>query len=104
MNDPSEDYLRKVGKLARAALIQAEAVTPCEHHQDVLLHAGDDSAENVAFNLTSIWVKDEVGMFMREDLQDAIKSVLDRAVKGGCPKCAQRTDEAENQKGISPKA
>ncbi len=88
----SQDYLREVKRLAETALIQAKAVTPCEHHEGVLLHNGDDGAENVAYNLASIWLLDEVGKFMRADLQDAIMSVLDRAAKDGCPECARLKD------------
>lgn len=44
----------------------------------------------LSYNSPSIWIKDEVGTFMREDVQDAIKGVLGRAAKGGCPKCAEK--------------
>ncbi len=87
-----EGYLYEVKRLAEDALLQANAVTLCERHKDVLLHNGDSKAENVAYNLASIWVTDEVGPFMRVDLQDAIRSVLDRAAKDGCPECAGLKD------------
>lgn len=84
----SQDYLYEVKRLAEDALLQAKAVTLCERHKDVLLHNGDSKAENVAYNLASIWLESEVGTFMRQDVQDAIRSVLDRAAKDGCPECA----------------
>jgi hypothetical protein len=86
------EYLAAVKRLADAALIQAEAVTPCERHRGVLLHNGNGEAEQLAFNLASVWLKSEVGTFIREDLQDAIRSTLDGAAKGGCPECARLRD------------
>ena len=88
----SQDYLRKVAELAESALSQAGAVTPCEHHKGVLLHNDDKEAEHRAYGLASIWLKSEVGRFMREDLRDAIRDVLDRAAKDGCPECARLKD------------
>ncbi len=88
MSMSQDDYLAWVERFAKDALIQAGAVSLCERHADVLLHDGDGGAENAAYNLASIWLKDEVGTFMREDLRDAIRSVLDRAAKDGCPECA----------------
>ncbi len=88
----SQDYLREVKRLAETALIQTKAVTPCERHKGVLLHNGDSEAERLALNLSSIWLKNEVGTLMREDLQDAIRSVLDLAAKDGCPECARLKD------------
>lgn len=88
----SQDYLRKVQSLAEAALVQTKAVMRCERHNDVLVHNDGGPPEHVVYNLASIWLKNEVGFFIREDLQDAIRSVLDRAVKGGCPECARLKD------------
>ena len=92
MSMSQDDYLAWVERFARDALIQAGAVSLCERHADVLLHNGDGEAENIAYNLASIWLKDKVGMFMREDLLDAIRGVLDRATKDGCPECARLKD------------
>ena len=88
----AEDYFRKVAELADSALRQIGAVTSCEHHKAVLLHEIDGAAENVAYNLASIRLKDEVGMFIQADLRDAIRSVLYRAAKDECPECARLKD------------
>ncbi len=88
----SQDYLHKVKSLAESALVQTEMVVRCEHHKDVLLHNAEGKEEHVAYNLASIWLKDEIGTFMREDLQDAIKEILDGATKDGCPECAGLKD------------
>ena len=87
-----QENLREVKRLAVAALMQAKAVKRCEHHKYVLLNNGDGDAEHVAYNLASIWLKDEGLKFMRLDLQEAIGSVLDRAAKGWCPECASPKD------------
>ncbi len=84
-------YLNEVKRLAETALVQTETLTRCEHHKDVLLHNDDGGTEpHVVCNLASIWLKDEVGMFARADVEDAIRDALDRAAKDGCPKCACR--------------
>jgi hypothetical protein len=83
------DYRRRVERQAEYAVIQAGAVTPCERHKEVLLLNAGVDAERDAYNLASIWLKQEGTAFMREDLQDAIKSVLGRAAKDGCPECAR---------------
>lgn len=80
-------YLATIKRLANDALIQAEAITRCTVHRHVLLHSGDSEAERVAFNLASIWITDQVGTFMREDLADAIGEVLTVAERNGCPEC-----------------
>jgi hypothetical protein len=88
----SQDYLPRIRKLAENALTQTGAVMVCEHHKGVLLHKGNGEAEHIAYNLASVWIKKDVGTFMREDLRDAIKGILDRAAKDGCPKCARMKD------------
>lgn len=81
------DYLVTIKRLAKDALIQTNAVTPCAVHKHVLLYSGDSKAEKVAFNYASIWITAEVGSFMREDLRDAIGDVLKVAERNGCPEC-----------------
>ena len=88
----AEDYLRKVVELADSALRQIGAVTTCEHDKAVLVHEVDGGAENVAYNLASIRLKDEVGMFIQADLRGAIKIVLDHAARDECPECAHLKD------------
>lgn len=85
-----EEYLLKVHSLAEDALVQTGAVRHCEHHKDVLLF--DSGVEGNAYNLASIWLKDEVGTFPRQDLEEAIKGILERAIKNGCPECARQED------------
>jgi hypothetical protein len=84
-----DDYLRRVECQAEYAVIQAGAVTACERHKEVLLLNADVDGGRDAYNLASIWLKQEGTEFMPEDLQDAIKSVLGRAAKDGCPDCAR---------------
>ncbi len=81
-----------VAKTAKAALIQAGAVTPCEHHKAVLLHHDVEDAERKADFLARLWLKQEGVMFMHEDIQDAFKSILDGSAKDGCPECARQKD------------
>ena len=88
----AEIYLHKVAKQAGWALSQTKAVTPCEHHKGVLLHNDDKDAERRAYFLADRWLKQEGVMGVREDLQDAIKVVLDGAAKGGCPECAHQKE------------
>ncbi len=89
----SNGYLRDVRRLVEVALVQTGRVTRCEHHNDVLLHMGDGGAEDhVVYNRVSVWLKDEHSLVMREDVDDAIKDVLDCAAKDGCPECARLED------------
>ena len=39
---------KQIDKFTLDALLQVEAVTPCVHHNDVLLHTGDDGTVNMA--------------------------------------------------------
>ena len=89
----SNDYLRKVRRYVENALVQHGAVSRCEQHKDVLLHNPEYEDSPVPYNLASIWLKqDENIVPMREDLQDAIKEILDGAAKDGCPECARERD------------
>jgi hypothetical protein len=88
-----EDYLRELERQAEAAAIQAGAVTRCDFHKNGLLNANVD-AERDAYKLASLWLAQEGIRFMREDLQDAIESVLARAASDECPACAREIAEA----------
>ena len=81
------DYLYEVGLLTKHALIQAKAIKVCERHDDILIHQGDDRAENVALNLACVWIKDRVAQLDSGDVRDSIKRLLSNATKGECPKC-----------------
>ena len=85
------DYREEqINKFVLDALLQAEAVTQCEHHGEVLLHNGDDAAENRARLLATDWLKRDggIGHVMLEEIRKAIASYLEQAVKNGCPECA----------------
>jgi hypothetical protein len=86
----TDEYLSRVERQAECALIQVAAVMRCDRHKDVLLFLNADfEVERGAYNFASIWLGQEGTKFMREDLQDAIKSVLGRAAREGCPECAR---------------
>ena len=85
----ANDHLREVQRLAETAAVQTEAVMRCERHNDVLLLNEHGPPEHVVYNVAANWVRDEVGMFLPEDLRGAIRSVLDRAARDGCPECAR---------------
>jgi hypothetical protein len=88
-----EDYLRKVRRQADYAVIQAGAVTQCDRHRGVLLFLGTNAEiETNAYNLASIWLAQEGTIFMREDLEDGIKSAIDGAARDGCPECAREKE------------
>ena len=84
-----EEYLQAVKRCVTQALIQTGKLSRCEHHDDVLLHTGDETDLHVAANLATIWIKDEAGIpsVMRADLNEAIREALVGAARGGCPKC-----------------
>ena len=75
----SNDYLRAVKRCAEQALVQNGKIARCELHKEVLLHNGDETDLHVVCNNASIWLKDEVGTFMRADVEDAVRSTLDGA-------------------------
>ncbi len=78
----------QINKFVLDALLQAKAVTRCEHHDDVLLHDGDDGAENSARLMATDWLKH----VMLQEIREAIVSILDGAAKDGCPECARLKD------------
>ncbi len=84
----------QINKFVLNALLQAKAVTRCERHGDVLLHNGDDGAENNARLMATDWLERDggIGYVMPEEIREAIVSLLDRAVKNGCPECAGLED------------
>ncbi len=88
----SNDYLRAVKRCAEQALVQMGKIARCELHKEVLLHNGDETDLHVVCNLASVWLKDEVGTFVRADVEDAIRDALDSAAKDGCPECARLKD------------
>lgn len=93
----SNDYLRKVQRHAADALVQHGAVSRCEQHNDVLLHNPEYEDSPVPYNLAVIWLKQHEDIVaMREDLQDAIKEILDGAAKDGCPECAREKKKNSN--------
>ena len=84
----------QINKFVLNALLQAEAVTRCERHGDVLLHSGDDGAENRARFMATDWLERDggVGHVMLQEIREAIVNILERAVKNGCPECACQED------------
>ena len=82
----------QINKFVLNALLQAEAVTRCERHGDVLLHNGDDGAENSARLMATDWLERDggIGYVMPEEIREAIVSLLEQAVKNGCPECARQ--------------
>ena len=89
----SNDYLHKVNRYAEDALVQLGAVKRCDHHKDMLLHNPEYEESVVPYNRALIWLKQHENIVpMREDLEDAIKGILDGAAKDGCPKCARMKD------------
>ncbi len=91
MRDHREE---QINKFVLNALLQAKAVARCERHGDVLLHNGDDGAENSARLMVTDWLERDsrIGHVEREEIQEAIASILERAVKNGCPECARQED------------
>ena len=91
----TNEYLRVVKRCAEQALVQKRKVTPCEHHKEVLLHNGDETYLYVVRNLATIWIKGgEAGIafVLPQDVDDAIREVLDGAARDGCPKCGLPED------------
>jgi hypothetical protein len=84
----------RINEFVLNALLQAGAVTWCERHGDVLLHNGDDGAENTARLMAADWLGREGGVdhIMPHEIREAIVSILDGAAKDGCPECARRED------------
>ena len=87
MRDHREE---QINKFVLNALLQGKAVAWCEHHGDVLLHNGDDGAENSARLAATDWLKRDggIGLVLPEEIREAIVSILDGAAKNGCPECA----------------
>ena len=89
----SNDYLRQVQRYAEDALVQHGAVSRCEQHKDVLLLTPEYEDSPVPYNLALHWLKlHENIVAMRQDLQAAIKEILNGAAKDGCPECARERD------------
>ena len=89
------EYLQAVGRCTEQALVQTGKLARCERHPDILLHTGNESDLNDAANLATIWIKDEAGVssVMREDLNDAVRDTMERAVRDGCPVCRGTREE-----------
>jgi hypothetical protein len=81
--------LSEIRRIAKDALIEAGAVTPCERHDGILIHRDSAGAEIMAFNLASVWIEREIGSSTREELREAVRAVLASAGKDGCPECAK---------------
>ena len=90
---PQDHRNEQINKFVLDALLQAEAVTRCERHSDVLLH-NCDSAENRARLMAADWLERDggIGYVMPEEIREAIVSLLEQAVKNGCPECARLED------------
>ena len=84
----------QINKFVLDALLQAKAVTRCERHGDVLLHNGNEGAENSARLMAADWLERDggIGHVMLQEIREATVSILGRAVKNGCPECAQQQD------------
>ncbi len=84
----------RINEFVLNALLQFGAVTRCEHHGDVLLHNGDDGAENTARFMAADWLKRDggIGNVMLQEIREAAVSILDGATKDGCPECARQKD------------
>ncbi len=84
----------RINKFVLNALLQAGAVTRCERHGDVLLHNGDDGAENRARHMATDWLDRDggIGHVNPQEIREAIVSILDGAAKYGCPECARLRD------------
>ncbi len=69
-------------------------MTQCERHGDVLLHNGDDGAENSARLMVTDWLERDggIGHVMPDEIREMVASILERAVKNGCPECARQED------------
>ncbi len=78
----------QINKFVLDASLQAGAVTRCARHDGVLLHNGDDGAENSARLMATDWLKH----VMLEEIREAIESILDGAAKDGCPECVRLKD------------
>lgn len=85
----SDNYLRTIDRLAESALVQARAVSRCTDHESILIYNANAEAERVAFHLASVWLRNEVGFFIQQDLRDAIQKILGRAERDGCPECSR---------------
>ena len=84
----------RINKFVLNALLQAGAVTRCERHGDVLLHNGDDGAENRARHMATDWLDRDggIGHVNPQEIREAIVSILDGAAKDGCQECARLED------------
>ena len=84
----------QINKFVLDALLQAGAVTRCARHDGVLLHNGDDGAENSAHFMATDWLGrgGGIGHVMPQEIWEAIAGVLDGAVKDGCPECTRLKD------------
>ena len=91
---PQDHREEQINKFVLNALLQAKAVTCCGRHDDVLLHNGDHRAENHGRLMAADWLERDggIGYVMPEELRETIASVLERAVKNGCPECARQED------------
>ena len=81
----------RINEFVLSALLQTGAVTRCERHGDVLIHNGDDGAENRARLRAADWLERDggIGHVMLQEIREATVSILDGAARDGCPKCAR---------------
>ena len=84
----------RISEFVLNALLQEKAVAWCERHGDVLLHDGDDGAENRARLRATDWLERDggIGHVMLQEIREAIVSILNGAAKDGCPECARLED------------
>jgi hypothetical protein len=77
-----------IESIALEALFKAKAIEECRFHPEVTIRVGDSDAERHAYALATTLAKAKDEMFLREDLMESIKLVLDMAADDECPQCA----------------
>ena len=82
-----DDYAQGLEADAICALRQAGAIRFCRFHDETPIRVGDEVAERRAYAFATASLKRSGDMEIREDLMDAIQSVLDLAAEDGCPVC-----------------
>ncbi|MGJ5082724.1 hypothetical protein [Bradyrhizobium sp. HKCCYLS3013] len=73
---------------AIAVAVEANAVKPCDLHEDVLINQCDPEADRAAYAMgTNRWKKGDLGC-EQSDFMEAIKDVIDQSADE-CPRCAK---------------
>lgn len=76
--------LEDLQAVASAVLVQADALKPCGHHEDILINQDDPDATARAYAIGTNRVKAGEVDGTREELMAAIKSVLENSFND-CP-------------------